>query len=199
MSSMDLYDDLFLDSESNNVDTEKDLSLTKNIKLGLSSDEKKLQEDNKKLQEELNALKRENENWKVVYCDVVEKLENCKNNISTLLKTTQNEIKRKNDTISGLKKELDNILFKRALKSGTVNELKNMIDKIHLAFQFEIDGCVKQELSSSSGEKEENYFKQPKQSERTNTNPSKGMFVIILKLKNHYELSYSPSCFAMKL
>ena len=137
---MDLYDDLFLDSESNNIDNEKGLSLNENKKLGLSSDEKKLQEDNKKLQEELNALKRENENWKVVYCDVVEKLENCKNNISTLLKTTQNEIKRKNDTISGLKKELDNILFKRALKSGTVKELKDMIEKIHNVFQIEIDG-----------------------------------------------------------
>ena len=186
---MDLYDDLFLDSESNKVDNENCLSLNDNEKLRLSSSEKNLQEDNKKLQEELNTLKQENENWQLVYCDVVQKLENCKTNISTLLKTTQNEIKRKNDTISGLKKELDNILFKRALKSGTVNELKNMIDKIHLAFQFEIDGCVKQELSSSSGEKEENYFKQPKQSERTNTNPSKGMFVIILKLKNHDELS----------
>ena len=188
MSSMDLYDDLFLDSESNKVDNENCLSLNDNEKLGLSSSEKNLQEDNKKLQEELNTLKRENENWQLVYCDVVQKLENCKTNISTLLKTTQNEIKRKNDTISGLRKELDNILFKRALKSGTVNELKNMIEKIHLAFQFEIDGCVKQKFSSSSAEKEETHFEQPKQSERTNTNPSRGMLVKILKLKNQYEL-----------
>ena len=187
---MDLYDDLFLDSESNKVDNENCLSLNDNEKLRLSSSEKNLQEDNKKLQEELNTLKRENENWQLVYCDVVQKLENCKTNISTLLKTTQNEIKRKNDTISGLRKELDNILFKRALKSGTVNELKNMIEKIHLAFQFEIDGCVKQKLSSSSAEKEETHFEQPKQSERTNTNPSRGMLVKILKLKNQYELSY---------
>ena len=188
MSSMDLYDDLFLDSESNKVDNENCLSLNDNEKLGLSSAEKKLQEDNKKLQEELNTLKQENENWQLVYCDVVQKLENCKTNISTLLKTTHNEIKRKNDTISGLRKELDNILFKRALKSGTVNELKNMIEKIHLAFQFEIDGCVKQDLRSSSAEKEEKHFKQPKQSESTNTNPSRGMLVKILKLKNNDEL-----------
>ena len=63
-----------------------------------------------------------------------------------------------------------------------------MIEKIHLAFQFEIDGCVKQKLSSSSAEKEETHFEQPKQSERTNTNPSRGMLVKILKLKNQYEL-----------
>ena len=133
---MDLYDDLFLESESNQIDPGNN----KNEKHGLSEEEKRLTEENKKLQDELDTLKRENENWQLVYCDVVQKLENSKVNLTTLLKTTQNELKRKNETISGLKKELDNILFKRALKSGTVKELKDMISKIHNVFQIEIEG-----------------------------------------------------------
>ena len=136
MSNMDLYDDLFLESESNQIDPGNNT----NEKHGLSEEEKRLTDENKKLQDELNTLKKENENWQLVYCDVVQKLENSKVNLTTLLKTTQNELKRKNETISGLKKELDNILFKRALKSGTVKELKDMIDKIHNVFQIEIDG-----------------------------------------------------------
>ena len=133
---MDLYDDLFLESESNQIDPGNN----KNEAHGLSEEEKRLTEENKKLQDELDTLRRENENWQLVYCDVVQKLENSKVNLTTLLKTTQNELKRKNETISGLKKELDNILFKRALKSGTVKELKDMIGKIHNVFQIEIEG-----------------------------------------------------------
>ena len=172
MSSMDLYDDLFLDSESSKVGTSNhDIH-------GLTCEEKRLKDENQKLQEELNTLKRENENWQLVYCDVVQKLENSKYNISTLLKTTQNELKRKNETISGLKKELDNILFKRALKSGTTNELKNMIDKIHQAFKFEINGCVQERATSSEEEKEVKHIRCQKESNTVNTNASSGKYAL---------------------
>ena len=169
---MDLYDDLFLDSESNNdvhqdVDNEKGLLLSENRKHGLAFEEKRLKEENQKLKDEINALKRENENWQLVYCDVARKLENSRTNVTTLLKTTQNEIKRKNDTISGLKRELDNIMFKRALKSGTVNELKGMAEKIHKVFQFEINAGF---LPDTKSPKRANCDEQSEESKKSNVN-----------------------------
>ena len=178
---MDLYDDLFLDSESHNdvnedVDSNNEggLLISGNRKHGLALEENRLREDNKRLQEEINALKRENENWQLVYCDVVGKLENSRTNVTTLLKTTQNEIKRKNDTISGLKKELDNILFKRALKSGTVNELKDMIDKIHQAFQFEITAGFMQDTKTPMSTKSERRCNEIKESNDDKLEAPKG-------------------------
>ena len=102
--------------------------------------------------------------------DVSKKLDISKKNVSTLLKTTRNEIRRKNKTISDLKKELDNILFKRALKSGTVKELRDMIGKIHDAFQTEIidDTSI---LSSTSKKAAENTAGLENTSPYGNINP----------------------------
>jgi len=159
MSSLDLYDDLFPE-ETYNPDENGEANETGVTGLsGLNTKDrnietqmKRMEEYNKKLEGELNILKKENKNWQMVYRDVERKLEISTNNVTILLKTTRNEISRKNDTISCLKKEIDNMLFKRAVKSGTVNELKQMIDKIHSAFQIEISGQNQTVITTKSDE-----------------------------------------------
>jgi predicted RNase H-like nuclease (RuvC/YqgF family) len=157
MSSLDLYDDLFPEETYNrdengeaNVSEETGSSLLNTKDKNIKTQMKKVEEYNKKLESELNVLKKENKNWQLVYRDVERKLEMSKKNVTILLKTTRNEISRKNDTISCLKREIDNMLFKRAVKSGTVNELKEMIDKIHSAFQIEISGKNQTDITTKS-------------------------------------------------
>ena len=162
MSSLDLYDDLFPDETCRRNETAEatGAGVTKSSLLNASdaninAQMKEIQEYNQRLEKELGVLKSENKNWQLVYCDVQRKLEISKSNITILLNTAKNEIGRKNDTISCLKKELDNILFKRALKSGTVEELKEMIGKIHSAFQIEIGDRIQLEIARKSGENAE--------------------------------------------
>ena len=143
MANMDLYDDLFLEENSRQDATTTDRQISNDCMLtekknSLENKIEEINDSNENLRKEIAVLKKENKNWRVVYMDVSKKLDISKKNVSTLLKTTRNEIRRKNKTISDLKKELDNILFKRALKSGTVKELRDMIGKIHDAFQTEI-------------------------------------------------------------
>ena len=146
MSSLDLYDDLFPDDGSSQKEnlgnSGEEISPIRSGRTNETEIENELWQANKsneKLKKELNLLKRENANWQLVYKDVARKLDISKKNLSVLVKTTRNEISRKNETISGLKKELDNILFKRAVKSGTVKDLKEMIEKLHSAFRIELD------------------------------------------------------------
>ena len=143
MANMDLYDDLFLEENSRQDATTTDRQISNDCMLtekknSLENKIEEINDSNENLRKEIAVLKKENKNWRLVYMDVSKKLDISKKNVSTLLKTTRNEISRKNKTISDLKKELDNILFKRALKSGTVKELRDMIGKIHDAFQTEI-------------------------------------------------------------
>ena len=120
MSSLDLYDDLFPDETCKRDETEEatgagvtNSSLLNATDTNINAQMKEIQEYNQKLEKELGLLKSENKNWQLVYSDVKRKLEISKKNITVLLNTATNEISRKNDTISCLKKEIDNILFKR--------------------------------------------------------------------------------------
>ena len=143
MANMDLYDDLFLEENSRQDAATTDRQISNDCMLtekknSLENKIEEIKDSNENMRKEIAVLKKENKNWRLVYMDVSKKLDISKKNVSTLLKTTRNEISRKNKTISDLKKELDNILFKRALKSGTVKELRDMIGKIHDVFQTEI-------------------------------------------------------------
>ena len=55
--------------------------------------------------------------------ELKEKCDNLETNISTLLKTCRNEINRKNQVIAELRRDLDSIILKRILNSGSKTEI----------------------------------------------------------------------------
>ena len=107
MSNLDLYDDLFPDDASKGVSGstyedeidadfyEKDTQVLETEPV--SQTVEKLKASNDKLQKEIETVRNENNNWKIVYHDMTRKLEISKRNVSALLLTARNEIKRKNE------------------------------------------------------------------------------------------------------
>ena len=155
MSNLDLYDDLFPDDISSegvkcgsNVEVGEQQVVSKRQGKRVVEEMRQMKESNEKLEKELNKLKKENKNWQLVYMDVTRKLDISKKNVTILLKTTRNEINRKNETITALRREMDNVLFKRALKCGTVEELKEILNNIQCAYRPDVDDVYSMEVTT---------------------------------------------------
>ena len=91
------------------------------------------QDEVQRWREEVEETKSKLKRLMEVNQNLHKKCSNLETNMSSLIKTCKNEINRKNETIAGLRRELDNIILKRKSTSSNrdmrelLNELKTVL------------------------------------------------------------------------
>lgn len=84
----------------------------------------------KKLQDEVEDSKKKLKRLMEVNYDLKTKCDQLETNMSSLIKTCRNEINRKNDVIAQLRREIDGIVLRRTMKSGSTREMRDLIDRL---------------------------------------------------------------------
>ena len=110
----DLYDDLITDKNSAQEEEQVSKAEVDRWREQLEESEAKL----KRLMKVNHELK--------------QKYDTLETNFSSLIKTSRNEINRKNDTIAGLRRELDDVIFHRIFKQGNAksSEIKTSYERL---------------------------------------------------------------------
>lgn len=65
-----------------------------------------------------------------VNSELKKKVDTLETNISSLLKTSRSEINRKNNTIAELRRELESVVLRRTLKTGSPSEIRELTDRL---------------------------------------------------------------------
>ena len=113
MEEFDLYDDLI--SEKKSLDQAEEQK----------PEVDKLRKELKQSNEKLRTLRNKN-------FELKQKCDQLETNISSLIKTSRSEINRKNEIIASLRKELDDIKFRRILKQkqGSSSEIRELTQRL---------------------------------------------------------------------
>ena len=83
-----------------------------------------------KLRNQLQDIKTKNKRLMELNADLKKKNDATENNMKSLIATCRNEINRKNDVIASLRRELDDIILRRVLKSSSSREMRDLIERL---------------------------------------------------------------------
>ena len=113
MEEFDLYDDLISEKKSLDQAEEQQPEVDK------------LRKELKQSNEKLRTLRNKN-------FELKQKCDQLETNISSLIKTSRSEINRKNEIIASLRRELDQISFRRILKQrqGSSSEIRELTERL---------------------------------------------------------------------
>lgn len=138
-NTVDIYDDVFLIDSSEEARTLD--QCTEKVK--------KLEAENGQLKDTVDDKMKKLKHLFEINYELKQKLDTLETNISSLLKTSRQEINRKNEIIATLRRELENVLHRRTLKLGKRQELEEVLKRIKDAMHF--DPTADKKLSIPGG------------------------------------------------